>query len=123
MTRRTLLAGLGLPSLQRRYIRLEALYAPRVPQIVTIGPLRRTASMPERGQLLELRSWEGCPQLDGLLRRYGLAPIFSVRTMSGRIDLIPLKDLSTRAAAWSALVADEEWIGGPITGVELYRAL
>jgi hypothetical protein len=112
-------------------IRLEAIAATQLPHTLSIRGFT-AGEPPVRGQLVELRSWQFATQyLDVILARHGVQPIFSASADggSGRVDLIPFEDLATRARAWSAFAADEEWIrlrkkcGCTVSGIALYRAL
>jgi hypothetical protein len=170
MTRRALLAAVGLPgrilavkrflltnnaqaSQVMRYLEtmpgaridLEAIQAPHVPQILSIGSfvacdrdtqlvVGRIETVPARGQFLEFRSWhfETLYQpMTGLLSRHGLRPLFNAGTLQGRgfVSLIPFETMAARARAWDALAADQEWIRlrqecrGSVSGIALYRAL
>jgi hypothetical protein len=139
-----------LRTANERQIILEAIVASHLPQLLCIGSgassgatpldadvraerLLLKAEMPSLApfSLFELRRWEGRerPAFDSLLREYGLAPVFSASTADGFIRLIPFESIATRAASWTSLAVDREWLalrhelhssGG---GMALYRCV
>ena len=115
-----LLAGLAGGRLHARpMLRLEAIVAPRIPQVLVVRALSTDAS------LFELRVYRGSNDLTGILARAGIQPVLNWAVSGGVAYLIPFASLAAREKAWSALESDQVWVrtrgGTVVTHISIYR--
>lgn len=109
---------LGAPALL-----LEALVAPRMPQVLAIyGFTSRVAP-----GIFELREYRSGPGI-GMLHRSGIHPVLYSSTPMGQTYLIPFESLQDRERAWSRFAADPEWVKArkgsmEVRGISLWRQI